>query len=216
MPYKDPEKAREQQRRYRAEHREEASAYQREYRRAMPKDQRAEYDRRYFEADPEKVREQRRQSSRRSRSANRERINESERERQRQAREKDPNMVWRHGLKQRHGLTPERWQQMIDAQGGRCCYCERPLPTDRTKIHVDHDHSCTCGPDRSCDFCRRGIACRECNAVLGYAGDDVARLERITANLARLGGAARERINAKPVQAQLFDINVAASRREVS
>ncbi len=52
--------------------------------------------------------------------------------------------------------------------------------------------------------------------VLGYADDDVARLERIAANLARLGAEASGRINAKPVQAELFDITEAARRREES
>jgi hypothetical protein len=214
MPHKDPERRAEYARRYREANRETASAYQREYRRTIPKDRKAEYERRYFEADPEGYREKKRQSRRRYVEGNREMVNETSRERQRRAREADPDLVWRRGLWQRHGLTPERWQQLIDDQSGRCCYCERPLPTDRTKIHVDHDHSCTCGPDRSCDACRRGISCHECNAAIGYGGDDADRMERIAANLRRLKAEAVGRINTKPVQAELFVINEAASRRK--
>jgi Recombination endonuclease VII len=214
MPHKDPEKRREYQRRHRAEHREEINAYHREYQ----KDRRAEYDRRYYENNAEKVRALRAEQQRRYRAENREAVNERSRERQRRERAANPDLVWTRGLKQRHDLTPEQWRGEIDGQEGRCCYCERPLPADRTTIHVDHDHSCTCGPDRSCEFCRRGIACHECNAVLGYAGDDPLRLERIAANFARLAAEARERINGAPAQAELFDISAAASRhkKEVS
>jgi Recombination endonuclease VII len=119
----------------------------------------------------------------------------------------------RKRLRDTHGMTPEDWARMYAAQGGRCCYCERPLPEDGKQVHIDHDHTCTCGPSRTCQHCRRGLACQNCNFVVGNANDDPNRLEVIAANLRRLATEARTRINTKPVQAELFDINQAASRQ---
>ena len=113
-------------------------------------------------------------------------------------------------------MTPEDYQAMWDEQHGRCCYCERPLPDDTRKVHIDHDHSCTCGPKNTCENCRRGLACDACNQVIGKADEDWDRMERIVANGRKLQAAARERINTKPVQAELFDITEAARRREES
>ena len=103
---------------------------------------------------------------------------------------------------------------MREDQGGRCCYCERPLPENPRKVHIDHDHTCTCGSKGSCEYCRRGLACDSCNQIIGKADEDWERLERIAANGRRLQAQARARINAKPVQAELFDINQAPRRRQ--
>lgn len=120
--------------------------------------------------------------------------------------------AWRAHLWTRHRMTPEEWDAMRDSQRGRCCYCERPLPEDRRKIHVDHDHSCTCGPDRSCQYCRRGLACDTCNTYVGKLGEDWDRMERIAANGRRLKVAAVARINGKAVQGEL-PLNVVAIKR---
>jgi Recombination endonuclease VII len=82
-------------------------------------------------------------------------------------------------------MTPEDWDAMWTAQGGRCCYCEDLLPIDRQQVHIDHDHTC-CPPKRSCAACRRGLACQNCNFVVGNALEDPERLERIAKNLRRL------------------------------
>jgi Recombination endonuclease VII/NUMOD3 motif len=125
--------------------------------------------------------------------------------------------VRRQHLAHRHGLTPDGYQAMWDAQDGRCCYCERPLPEDTKKVHIDHDHSCTCGPKNTCASCRRGLACDTCNQIIGKADEDFARLERIAVNGRRLKVAAQARINTKPVQGELpIDIKRAARRREES
>jgi Recombination endonuclease VII len=102
-----------------------------------------------------------------------------------------------------HGMEVADKAAMREAQAGRCCYCNRPLPDDERKVHIDHDHSCTCGPTRSCQYCRRGLACENCNRLVGMADDDPDRLELIAANLRRLDAAARERISGKPIQEEL-------------
>lgn len=88
-------------------------------------------------------------------------------------------------LKSLHGMSLEEWDAMWAAQGGRCCYCESQLPVNRKLVHIDHDHSC-CAPKRSCALCRRGLACQNCNFVIGNALDDPDRLELIAANLRKL------------------------------
>jgi hypothetical protein len=141
-------------------------------------------------ADPEKSRERLRTRKRRTGTAE--------------------NLRWVHGMELADKAA------MRDAQGGRCCYCNRPLPDDETKVHIDHDHSCTCGPTRTCQYCRRGLACENCNRLVGMANDDPDRLELIAANLRILGTAARERINGKPVQEELPPNVRTLRRREES
>lgn len=181
------------------------------------RDRRADNLRRYW-ANPEAHRAERRRRreddrphaleiERRSAEKNRERRNARAR----------GEVNARKRLRDTHGMAPDDWAAMFVSQDGRCCYCERPLPEDGKQVHVDHDHSCTCGPKQSCLHCRRGLACQNCNFVVGNAGDDPDRLEVIAVNLRRLKSAARERINAKPVQAELpIDIKRAARRREES
>lgn len=118
-------------------------------------------------------------------------------------------------LANRHGMTPDDYAAMFDAQDGRCCYCERPLTESPRQVHIDHDHSCTCGPKKSCTHCRRGLACEACNTVIGKVAEDSERLERMAANLRRLKAEARDRISGKPVQEEL-PINVAPLRRKES
>ena len=204
MPYKDPEKNRqaaaERQRRYRVAHPERVRESQRKYHANMP----------------EEAKEKKREREQVYRDANRGQVRAWARDwYARNPRSKDETR--RQHLWTRHRMTPEDYQAMWDAQDGRCCYCERPLPDDQRKVHIDHDHTCTCGPKNTCDSCRRGLACESCNKLIGQADEDWERMERIAASGRRLQAEARGRINAKPVQGELpIDINRAARRREES
>ena len=90
-------------------------------------------------------------------------------------------------LKHKHGLTMKGWQALRDAQDGLCYLCKELLGPD-SEVHIDHDHSC-CPPTRSCDRRRRGLAHRDCNRLIGIAGEDPGKLELMAANLraAQLG-----------------------------
>src|SRR5262252_5094779 len=55
-------------------------------------------------------------------------------------------------LRYYHGMRPEQWEAMFQEQGGNCYLCERPLPVNRNRIVIDHDHGC-CPPQRSCGYC---------------------------------------------------------------
>lgn len=160
-----------------------------------------ERNRRYRAANPDGVREK----NRRYLAANPEKAAEFKR------RQREGNPV-RH-LWNMHGMRPEDRAAMVTAQEGRCCYCERPLGSDPHEVHIDHDHSCTCGPANSCTACRRGLACRDCNVLIGHAGDDPDRLDRIAANFRLLTAGSRERIAGSAPQEEL-PIDIRRARRE--
>jgi hypothetical protein len=69
----------------------------------------------------------------------------------------------------RMGLTPERFGQMLEAQGYACAMCRTPFEEDQ-RICIDHDHSCCppSTPSRCCGKCVRGLLCLTCNIALGY------------------------------------------------
>ena len=66
-------------------------------------------------------------------------------------------------MKKRYGITPEDYDQMYLAQGGRCLICRRHSSEFTRRLHVDHDHS---------SGKVRGLLCQHCNHLLGNAFDD--------------------------------------------
>lgn len=71
-----------------------------------------------------------------------------------------------------YGLSSEEYQRLIDRQNGRCAICERtPLGTSHVEktLHVDHGHE----TGRV-----RGLLCRDCNLMLGFARDNKRFLQK--------------------------------------
>ena len=73
------------------------------------------------------------------------------------------------------GLTPEGFQELLEAQRNACAMCRTPFKS-RTpfkkgqRICIDHDQAC-CPPtlpSRSCGTCVRGLLCLTCNVAVGY------------------------------------------------
>lgn len=188
MPYKDPEKQREARRRYRERNREQIR---------------------------EKGREQRRQYY----AQNRERLVARQRDyyrttgRARYLATRDPARESAANLRSKHGLTTADLASMLDAQGGCCYLCGEPLAIG--KAVIDHDHSCcTPTPTRqsgSCRWCRRGVACNNCNAIIGMARDDPARLRRIASALEATLPVVTARLASKPQQSALFPVTADAA-----
>jgi hypothetical protein len=152
----------------------------------------------YREANREKVRT----SSKTYREANREKVRSSERAR----RAANRTQMRDQTLKSRHGMTPSMWAAMWEAQDGRCYLCQEPMTPE--SADVDHDHTC-CAPPRSCSNCRRGLAHKPCNTAIGILNDDPDLMRKIAANLEAVLGPVRDRIAAKPYQANLFDTETA-------
>jgi hypothetical protein len=108
------------------------------------------------------------------------------------------------GRREEQYLTDQRrshgteWKPLIqsysDAQGDMCYLCGDPLEYDRkSAVHLDHDHAC-CPTGKSCEVCRRGLACQDCNVLIARAHDDPERLRRIADNLERANTGVSERM----------------------
>jgi hypothetical protein len=70
----------------------------------------------------------------------------------------------------KYGLTPERYDAMLTAQGGRCAICHTDTPGPRREyFYVDHDHW---------SGLVRGLLCHLCNVGLGSFRDEPFFLSR--------------------------------------
>lgn len=69
--------------------------------------------------------------------------------------DENPEKRWINQLKSKYGITPERYAEMENAQGGCCAICDRPTPGKH--LAVDHNH--VTGEVRAllCSNCNRGI-----------------------------------------------------------
>jgi hypothetical protein len=77
-------------------------------------------------------------------------------------------------LKRVYGITPERYEEMWDAQGGECAGCGDPMQRGQRGGAVDHCHE---------SGRIRGLLCTPCNLALGYVKDDPDRLRGLIAYL---------------------------------
>lgn len=91
-------------------------------------------------------------------------------------------------LREQHGITESDYQRMVNDQDGQCAGCGRVAPIAGKDLHIDHDHGCCPKGGRSCDRCRRGLLCAECNMALGLLADDPERLDRLAAYVRRWKG----------------------------
>jgi len=83
----------------------------------------------------------------------------------------------------RHKVTQEWVDKKTQEQGGRCAICQKLF--EKTP-HIDHRHEC-CGEIKSCDQCRRGLLCQDCNLGLGRFKDDPVVLQNAIEYLKKHG-----------------------------
>jgi hypothetical protein len=94
----------------------------------------------------------------------------------------------RYSAKWRHGQPVDELRAaMWSLQDGKCYLCGDPLSSDGNRyVHIDHDHrNLCCSRYRTCEICRRGLACANCNTLVGKGGDDPEKLRLIADNLER-------------------------------
>lgn len=195
----NPEKSRERQRR---QYERTGREYQRQRRAANPelfrerrraryakeRDKEIEGARRWQLENPVRTRELKREGSRRKKAIDP--VGESERFR-------------RMKMARLHGMQPEDWMALWDAQNGCCYLCGDDLGKLASRqVHVEHDHRC-CPKETSCYFCRRGLACMRCNSLIGFARDDPALLRQIADNLEAALKDTNARLAGKPEQLTL-------------
>lgn len=71
----------------------------------------------------------------------------------------------------RYGIDQEKFQEMLEEQGGRCAICPREFD-DKYPPHIDHDHACCDDRNGTCGNCVRKLLCKPCNTALGQINDD--------------------------------------------
>jgi hypothetical protein len=79
-------------------------------------------------------------------------------------------------FKYKHKFERDDALIVLREQGG-CKICGISLPEEGGKWYLDHDHKC-CPINTSCEKCRRGILCRDCNLMLGFAKDNIETLKK--------------------------------------
>lgn len=90
----------------------------------------------------------------------------------REARKSNPErraLVERQSkLRRVYGMTPERYDELLKSQDGKCALCGRTEVTRR--LSIDHDHK---------TGVVRGLLCPPCNRALGTLGDGEGTIERL-------------------------------------
>lgn len=70
-------------------------------------------------------------------------------------------------LTRKYGITQADFEAMLRDQDKRCAICRRSVSRS-SHWAIDHDHFSNLV---------RGVVCRDCNLLLGYAEDDVEMLQ---------------------------------------
>jgi len=95
-------------------------------------------------------------------------------EKSRRWREKNPERAAQVSassrLLRRYGITLLDKRRMMEAQGGACALCRRPLPSQLFNCVIDHCHK----TGRI-----RGVICRSCNVALARFGDDASAINKL-------------------------------------
>jgi len=112
------------------------------------------------------------------------RATEKYKERARLYKRTDRYQRWRrnHDFKKKFSITLDDYDKMFEAQNGVCAICSEPetfIMKGRThSLAVDHCHS---------TGKVRGLLCRQCNQMLGYAKDKIEILNKAIEYLKKYG-----------------------------
>jgi hypothetical protein len=154
MPIKDPEKRREQARRWQEANRDRVRAARRAWKSANPDKHRANAQR-YYQKNRAAIQERRRRRKLADPEAAKRRL--------REYRKARPHIFRNHWLRNQYGIEQPQWDALFDRQGRCCAICKTTDPGGAKGWHTDHDHD---------THKVRGILCRSCNTGLGTFKED--------------------------------------------
>lgn len=160
-----------------AEKRERRRATQRKYREAN-REKLAEKLRQWRSLNPERVRSQKQRqynsnteaacaSTSKWRKENPEKVREQKRRHYHANKDKARVKMRSSALKRKYGITIDEFGDMLAIQGASCAICGATKPGGTGDFHVDHCHS---------SGAIRGLLCSNCNRGLGYFRDNPAAL----------------------------------------
>jgi hypothetical protein len=139
----------------------------------MDKEAKKLYDRRYYLLNKEKRKAQQKEWAQNNpssinASSNKWRKSNPQKNKQREKkwREANGHKIYSASIKRKYGLSCQEYNLMSNKQDGLCLIC---LNGPKGMLCVDHDHK---------TGKVRGLLCRSCNLMLGYAKDDAFRLSR--------------------------------------
>jgi hypothetical protein len=97
--------------------------------------------------------------------------------------------LWCRGRCKSHGITLERYEELLRAQNHVCGICYQPEQRRGAKggmwsLGIDHDHRC-CPGRFGCPKCVRGLLCAKCNQAIALFSEDTHRFENAVAYLSR-------------------------------
>jgi hypothetical protein len=105
-------------------------------------------------------------------SEDREHVNKQQLESYHRRRAEEPErmkvLARRNYVKTMYNVDAATMESKLKSQGNKCDVCGDNL----TVPFVDHNHAC-CPGGKSCGKCVRGLLCRSCNMLLGFAKDDI-------------------------------------------
>ena len=160
MPYKDPQKQKEYQDRWKATHPEKVREYGRE---SEKRESTKETRKRYQQSEAGKESSQRRQEKYRG--------TEKSNARYKRYHESHPNLGRDNWYKGEHGITLAEFEAQIEKQNNLCPIGNHPFgPRGRQWNSPCQDHDHETGENRA-------ILCKNHNSMLGLAHDSVEELE---------------------------------------
>lgn len=75
--------------------------------------------------------------------------------------EKRALIARKHNLMRYYGITPEKYEELLESQGGCCFVCERHHTQFKRKLSVDHSHVTGEIFGLLCDYCNRYLIGRD-------------------------------------------------------
>lgn len=151
--------------------------------------------------NPERYKEIRKRARKKWRENNREYIREHDREyrltpiaqsllQARQERHAHKKRLYARGvICQNHGISSERYEELLRIQDGVCAICRQPETRKHKSnrvwsLGIDHDHNC-CPGRFGCAKCVRGLLCDNCNQAIGRFKENIQVLQNAVDYLIR-------------------------------